>query len=178
MSTRDTASAVEDTSWLTPAEGDAWWPFAVLLAKLPDAFERQLQRDSGLGHFEYMILSQLSQAPRRSLRMSFLAVVANGSLSRLSHAVKRLERRGWVRREPCPDDGRYTNAILTDAGHAKVEAAAPGHVRAVRELVIDALTPAQLQQLREIGEDILGRMDPDALRRPEERGTHDAVESD
>jgi DNA-binding MarR family transcriptional regulator len=173
MDDTEPAPAAQDAApWLTPAEGAAWWPFAVLLAKLPDAFERQLQQDAGLGHFEYMVLSQLSQAPERTLRMSYLAKLANGSLSRLSHAVKRLENRGWVRREPCPYDGRYTNAILSDDGYAKVAATAPGHVRTVRDLVIDALSPAQLQQLRDIGVTILEHLDPDAIRTPEERDGH------
>jgi hypothetical protein len=85
--------------WLTDDERDAWMPLIGVLIKLPAALDAQLQRDSGLSHFEYMVLSRLSEAPERTLRMSDLAVLANGSLSRLSHVVTRLERRGWVRRE-------------------------------------------------------------------------------
>lgn len=177
MGPTDHTDTAQEPPWLTPAEGAAWWPFAVLLAKLPDAFERQLQRDAGIGHFEYVVLSQLSQAPQRTLRMSHLAEMANGSLSRLSHTVKRLENRGWVRREPCPHDGRNTNAILSDDGYAKVVATAPGHVRTVRELVVDALSPAQLRQLREIGECILERIDPDALLPPAARGRQDTTDA-
>jgi DNA-binding MarR family transcriptional regulator len=165
----DPAPAAQDVPWLTPAEGAAWWPLSGVISKLPAALERQLQRDAGISHFEYMVLSQLSGAPQRTLRMSDLAELANGSLSRLSHAVGRLERRGWVRREPCPEDGRYTNAILSDDGYAKVVATAPGHVRAVRELVVDALSQEQLQQLRDIAERIMQRVEPDAVWPPPAR---------
>ncbi len=146
--------------WLSADEQDAWLPLAGLLVRLPAALDAQIQRDAGLTHFEYMVLSALSEAPARTLRMSDLAGLANGSLSRLSHVVSRLERRGWVRRQQCPHDGRYTNASLTDTGMAKVAASAPGHVARVRALVIDALTPAQLSQLRDIGRQILRRVDP------------------
>jgi DNA-binding MarR family transcriptional regulator len=94
------------------------------------------------------------------LRMSDLAGFANGSLSRLSHVVKRLEQRGWVQRRPFEEDGRITVAAITEAGFEQVVAAAPGHVMAVREYVIDTLTPAQLRQLREIGAQVLDRVDP------------------
>ena len=97
-----------------------------------------------------MVLSSLSEAPDRALRMSDLAAMASGSLSRLSHVVSRLERRGWVRRESCPGDGRFINAVLTDEGMAALEKAAPGHVEAVREAVFDRLTPEQVRQLDEI----------------------------
>ncbi len=145
--------------WLTPEEQRAWRALASVLFKLPGALESQLQRDAGLSHFEYLVLTALSEAEDRTLRMKDLAALSNGSLSRLSHVVTRLEKRGWVRRQPCPSDGRHINAILTDAGHDKVRASAPGHVEIVRELVVDALSPAQLEQLVEIGSTILGRLD-------------------
>ena len=108
--------------WLTDDERDAWIRLVGVFIKPPAALDAQLQRDAGVSHFEYMVLSRLSEAPSHTLRMSDLAVLANGSLSRLSHVVTRLERRGWVRREPCPGDGRFTNAVLTDHGCAMVEA--------------------------------------------------------
>ena len=146
--------------WLTADERDAWIPLIGVLIKLPAALDAQLQRDAGLSHFEYMVLSRLSEAPERTLRMSDLAVLANGSLSRLSHVVTRLERRGWVRRAACPGDGRYTNAVLTGEGWDKVAATAPGHVAAVRQLVVDALTAEQVAQLRDIAQAIMGRVVP------------------
>jgi len=107
----------------------------------------------------------LSNADGHVLRMSQLAALCHSSLSRLSHVVARLERRSWLQRDPCPDDGRATLATLTDEGFAKLASAAPGHVEAVREYVIDALDPQQLSQLTAIGETILGRLDGDTPRR-------------
>ncbi|GAA1358356.1 MarR family winged helix-turn-helix transcriptional regulator [Streptomyces beijiangensis] len=150
----------EQPRWLDERELDAWKVFSAVMLKLPAALDTQLHRDSGLNQFEYLVLAGLSESPDRTMRMSTLAILANGSLSRLSHVVKRLESRGYLRREPCADDGRYTNAVLTDAGWDKVVAAAPGHVETVRSQVIDALEPEQLDQLREIGLRILHAMDP------------------
>jgi len=140
----------------------AWLPLARLMIKLPAALDAQLRRDAGISHFDYAVLARLSEAPEHTLRMSTLADFANGSLSRLSHVVARLESRGWVTRSPCPDDGRYTDATLTTEGYAKVVATAPGHVDAVRHLVIDPLTRAQLRQLSAITARILdARTDQD-----------------
>ncbi|GAA0593797.1 MarR family transcriptional regulator [Kribbella sandramycini] len=150
-----------DPKWLSPDELAAWLSLAGLMFKLPGALDSQLQRDSGLTHFEYLVLAGLSESEGRSRRMSDLAGWANGSLSRLSHVVKRLESRGFVERRPAEDDGRITVATLTDAGFAFLETAAPGHVAAVREYVIDALTPEQLAQLRVVADQILARVDPD-----------------
>ncbi|GAA1720796.1 MarR family winged helix-turn-helix transcriptional regulator [Kribbella sp. NPDC056951] len=154
------AETNEDTRWLEPHELAAWMSLAGLMFKLPGALDYQLQRDSGLTHFEYLVLAGLSESPDRSRRMSDLAGFANGSLSRLSHVVKRLERRGFVVRRPAADDGRITVATLTDAGYAFLVDAAPGHVGTVREYVIDALTPEQLAQLKAIADQILQRVDP------------------
>ncbi|MFE4976423.1 MarR family winged helix-turn-helix transcriptional regulator [Kitasatospora sp. NPDC056651] len=147
--------------WLDESELDAWRAFSALLIKLPGALNAQLQQDAGLTNFEYLALAGLSEAPDRTMRMSMLAALANGSLSRLSHVVARLEKRGYLRREPCPDDGRYTNAILTEDGYRQVAEAAPGHVDTVRSLVVDVLEPEQLRQLGEISARLLHAMDPD-----------------
>jgi DNA-binding MarR family transcriptional regulator len=131
-----------------------------VLMRLPAALDTQLLRDAGLSHFEYGILASLSEAPDRTLRMSTLAVLAEGSLARLSQAVGRLEKRGWVSRSPDPTDGRYTLATLTGDGWEKIVTSAPGHVDNVRTLVFDTLTKAQVRQLQEIGRRILGATDP------------------
>jgi DNA-binding MarR family transcriptional regulator len=150
----------DGTRWLEPDELAAWMSLAALMFKLPGALDFQLQRDSGLTHFEYLVMAGLSESPDRSRRMSELAGFANGSLSRLSHVAKRLEKRGFVVRRPDAEDGRITVAELTDAGYEQLVAAAPGHVAAVREYVIDALTPEQLAQLKEIGDAIHRKVDP------------------
>jgi DNA-binding MarR family transcriptional regulator len=154
-----TAQPADPARWLSPAELDAWLPIGGLLLKLPAALDAQMQRDSGLNHFEYLVLANLSEAPDRTRRMSALAALAGGSLSRLSHVVKRLEGRGWVERRACPHDGRYTNAVLTEAGWQKVLASAPGHVEVVRTLVLDVLTTEELEQFGSMARRILARLE-------------------
>jgi len=111
-------------------------------------------------------MAMLSEQPTRTLGMSQLAAVTSASLSRLSNVAKRLERRGYLHRQADPDDGRCTQAVLTDVGMAKVVETAPGHVAAARQLVIDAVTPAQLRQLQAANDRILRRIDPEATTRP------------
>jgi DNA-binding MarR family transcriptional regulator len=136
-----------ETRWLDAEELRAWRSFCAMLFTLPTALDTQLRQDAKLSLFGYLVLAGLSEAPERTMPMSELAVLANGSLSRLSHAVSTLERRGWVRRSPCERNGRITYATLTDDGYAKIVAAAPGHVETVRRLVLDALTRDQLRTL-------------------------------
>lgn len=142
-----TPASAAEPRWLSEPERDAWRAIAALMMQLPGPLDAQLQQDSGLSLFTYLVLSSLSMAPERTLRMSELARLANGSLSRLSNVAKRLEERGWLRREPDPHDGRATVARLTDSGWEVVRSAAPGHVEAVRRLVIDRLTGPQLEAL-------------------------------
>ena len=145
---------------LSQGERAAWVRLASVLELLPGVLDAQLRRDAGLMHFEYFVLAMLSEAPKRTLRMSALAAQTNSTPARLSHVVTRLEDRGFVERCPCPEDARATNARLTDIGWRKVREAAPGHTANVRENVIDALTPEQVRQLAGIAEAILGRLDP------------------
>ncbi|MER6669119.1 MarR family transcriptional regulator [Amycolatopsis japonica] len=140
----------DEALWLTPAEKEAWTGLVSLVLLLPGRLESPLQHDAGLTLFEYLTLSHISEAPERRLRMSELAYLANGSLSRLSNVVKRFEQRGWVERTPDPGDGRYTLAVLTDDGYDVVVAAAPTHVRSVRDLVLDPLTSEDQQALARI----------------------------
>ncbi|WP_101829688.1 MarR family winged helix-turn-helix transcriptional regulator [Frankia canadensis] len=146
--------------WLDAAEQETWLALVGVLIRLPAALDAQLQRDAGISHFEYQVLAGLSMADEHTLRMSDLAAFTEGSLPRLSQVASRLEKRGWVRRMPDPVDGRYTLAILTEDGWAKVVATAPGHVDAVRRLVFDPLNGAQQRQLREIGRRVLAAVDP------------------
>ena len=143
--------ASDEPVWLSDAERDTWLEVATISLQLPGLLDAQLQRDSGLSLFEYLTMSWLSMATDRQMRMGELALLARGSMSRLSNVVKRLEQRGFVRREPDPTNGRYTLAILTEAGWEKVVEAAPGHVRAVRRYVLDPLTGEQVTDLQVIG---------------------------
>lgn len=140
------------TRWLDDEQQQTWRTFLAAVQVLQRGLEDQLQDDAGMPHAYYELLVRLSEAPDRRLRMSALADAALSSRSRLSHAVAQLEARGWVRREPCPQDRRGQLAVLTDEGFAALAAAAPGHVEAVRRLLVDRLTPAQLRQLRAISE--------------------------
>jgi DNA-binding MarR family transcriptional regulator len=147
------------TRWLTPDEQRAWRAYLEASRRLLDTLDRELQRDAGMPHAYYEILVRLSEAPERTLRMSDLAEATGSSRSRLSHAVARLEEAGWVSRRSCPTDRRGQLAVLTDAGHAALSAAAPGHVEGVRRHLLDALTPAQVRQLCEISETLLAHLD-------------------
>src|ERR1700744_6287937 len=131
--------------WLSAPEQDAWRAIVALMLQLPGPLDAQLQQDSGLSLFEYLVLSSLSMEPDHTVRMSQLARLANGSQSRLSNVAKRLAQRGWVRGEPDPHDGRSTVARLTDSGWKLVQAAAPGHADAVRRLGVDPLSGPQLE---------------------------------
>lgn len=125
---------------------------------LLDELDRQLQRDSGMPHGYYVILVRLSETEGRAMRMSELADATRSSRSRLSHAVARLEERGWVVREECETDRRGLLARLTDTGLKALTDAHPGHVATVREFVISQLGDEQLVQLGDIGEALVRRL--------------------
>jgi DNA-binding MarR family transcriptional regulator len=151
---------MSDTRWLSDEEQNVWRNFAAATSMLHTHIEAQLQRDGGMPHAYYEVLVVLSEAPGRTLRMSELADARSSSRSRLSHAVARLEANGWVRREACPTDKRGAWAVLTPAGFAALEAAAPGHVETVRHALFDPLTPEQVEQLGEIMTAIREKMSP------------------
>src|SRR5918994_766852 len=150
-----------ETQWLEEPEREAWLRLIAVAELLPGVLDTQLRSSSGMTHFEYLVLAMLSEAPDRTLRMTALAQRTNATLPRLSHVVRRLEDRELVERLPCPEDGRATNVRLAEAGWDAVVAAAPGHVDTVRRHVLDPLSRAQLDQLREIGDALLTRLDPD-----------------
>ncbi|TCP41652.1 MarR family transcriptional regulator [Tamaricihabitans halophyticus] len=140
--------------WLTEREQRVWRAYLQATWMLSEHLGRQLQQESGIPHTYYEILVALSEAPNRTLRMSDLASACRASRSRLSHAVAKLERTGWVRRSTCDEDKRGAWASLTEAGFAALERAAPGHVTAVREYLFDVLTEEQVDVLGQIGQAI------------------------
>jgi DNA-binding MarR family transcriptional regulator len=142
------------TRWLSADEQMTWRAFVGACHAFFAGIDAQLQRDTGIPLAYYEILVRLSEAPDHTLRMTQLADAASASKSRVSHAVARLEERGWVRRRDCPTDRRGQLAQLTDEGYAVLVAAAPGHVEQVRRTLFDALTPEQAGQLRAIGDAI------------------------
>lgn len=148
-----------ETRWLSADEQRAWRAYLEATSLLFDALDRQLQADSGMPHAYYEILVRLSEADDRQMRMSELANRTRSSRSRLSHAVARLEERGWVERTDCPTDRRGQVAHLTDAGYAVLAAAAPAHVDAVRNHVVDKLTPEQVRQLEAISSALIAGLE-------------------
>ncbi|SFO03752.1 transcriptional regulator, MarR family [Geodermatophilus obscurus] len=143
------------TRWLDDGEQLAWRAWLHSTQMLQDRLERDLVRSTGIPSAYYEILVQLSETPDRMMRMSELADRCLSSRSRLSHAVSRLEERGWVRRQECPEDGRGLLAVLTDEGFAALEAAAPIHVESVRTHLFDQLSPQQIAAMRDVGETLL-----------------------
>ena len=147
--------------WLDAEEQRAWRAYLNSWMLLDERLDRELTREAGISHAYYEILVQLSETEGRQLRMSELAERCLSSRSRLSHAVSRLEERGWVRRQVCAEDGRGQLAVLTDEGFAALEEAAPIHVESVRRHLFDQLTPAQVAAMRDIGETLLRHLDAD-----------------
>ncbi|MBP8918869.1 MAG: MarR family transcriptional regulator [Micropruina sp.] len=144
--------------WLTDEQSRDWQSVMALLMTLPPALDAQLRRDAGLNSFEYHILVRLADRPDGTLGMGELAAHTQGSPSRLSHAVSRLERHGWIERRS--GEARCVNAHITADGLRKLVEAAPEHVHEVRRLVVDALTPEQLRALGEAARLVAGRADP------------------
>ncbi|WP_418957560.1 MarR family winged helix-turn-helix transcriptional regulator [Streptomyces tritici] len=158
-------TASQEPRWLSDEEQHVWRAYLHATTLLDDHLDRQLQRDAGMPHVYYGLLVHLSQAPRRRMRMTELARNAKITRSRLSHAVARLEKSGWVRREDCPSDKRGQFAQLTEEGYEVLRQSAPGHVAAVRQAMFDRLSPEQVKQLGEIMRVIaegLQPTDPDA----------------
>ncbi|MFF0203641.1 MarR family winged helix-turn-helix transcriptional regulator [Streptomyces sp. NPDC005017] len=149
--------------WLTAEEQRVWRSYLHATTLLEDHLDRQLQRDAGMPHIYYGLLVRLGDAPERRLRMTELAMDAKITRSRLSHAVARLEKNGWVRRENCDSDKRGQFAVLTDDGYEVLRRTAPGHVTAVRQALFDRLTPEQKKSLGEIMQIVAeGLQPPDA----------------
>jgi DNA-binding MarR family transcriptional regulator len=152
------------TRWLDDDEQRAWLRLAGVMLKLSPALDSQLQRDSDLTHFDYLCLAMLSESEDRTLPMSELAVRTNASLSRLSHVVSKLERRGWVARTPSPHSRRVTLVRLTEDGWQVLVTAAPGHVETVRSLVFEGLEREDVAALERIAGHIVDRIEESRLR--------------
>ncbi len=145
-----TVGGMSEPRWLSPQEMRAWLGYLEATNLLERQLERQLQDEAGISHAQYDILSTLSASPQRRMRMTELAAAVIVSKSGLTYQVGKLEKAGLVRRVAHPLDERGVLAVLTDAGIALLERIAPGHVRTVREFLIDVLSPDQLGQLAEI----------------------------
>ena len=151
----------EQPRWLDADEQLTWARLSTMILRLQPVLSAQLQREFGLSHFEYLILARLSEAPGGAIRLSVLATITGGSLPRLSQAIDRLEKRGWVSRRPDSSDPRYTLATLTRAGLRQLRQMAPSHVESVRKHVFDRITRAQARQLGTICQRIIDGLPPD-----------------
>jgi DNA-binding MarR family transcriptional regulator len=157
----------EEVRWLSRDEQRIWRSYLAAVQWVESRTEQQMQADTGIPMAYYEIMVRLSEAPDRSLRMSELSEVSYQSRSRLSHSISRLEEAGWVERRACATDRRGAFAVLTGAGFAALEAAAPGHVTQVRSHLFDRLTPEQAVLLGQIC---------DAIAAPS-RGPSEAVDA-
>jgi DNA-binding MarR family transcriptional regulator len=157
------------TRWLTDEEMRAWLGYRRLRALLDLQITRDLAADSGLSDADYDVLSTVSEAPGRRMRLGELAAAIRWSVSRLSHHVSRMQQRGLVTRDDCATDGRGATVVLTDDGWTTIQAAAKLHVASVRRHFIDLLDPADLAALTKISSKVLAHLEevtpPDPARR-------------
>jgi DNA-binding MarR family transcriptional regulator len=137
-----------------------WHAYAQGTRRLFAQLDRDLQRDAGLPATYWELLGHLADAPGHAMRMSDLAEVTLSAPSRLTHAVSQLEQAGWVRRMRCSTDRRGCFAKLTDEGVAALEAARGSAATSLRAHLFDQLSPAQLAQLRSIGEALVAHLSP------------------
>lgn len=144
--------------WLTDAEQYAWRNWLAVSTQLPAMLHRQLQRDSALSLQDFEVLVHLTETGDHRARVSDLAGTLQWERSRLSHHIKRMETRGLVVREECPDDGRGAFVVLTDAGRVAIEAAAPEHARTVKDLVFSSLTKRELETFTTATEKVLAHL--------------------
>jgi len=148
-----------DAQWLDDREQRAWRGYLRMHARLSVALHRQLQTDSDLSLTDFAVLVQLTDAAESRVRVSDLARALQWEQSRTSHHLSRMQRRGLVRRDECPDDRRGAFIVLTADGRAAIEAAAPRHVQTVRRLVFDQLTQAQVDALAAIADRVSAAID-------------------
>ncbi|WP_030144512.1 MarR family winged helix-turn-helix transcriptional regulator [Glycomyces sp. NRRL B-16210] len=148
----------EAAHWLDDAEMESWLALIGVVMRLPSALDGQLRGDADLNYFEYVVLAALEHAEEQTMRMSDLAFVCHGSLSRLSHVARRLEGEGLIERYACPSDGRSTLATLTDGGRERLATAAPGHVKLVRQLIFDELDREEMRELGALSKRLLARI--------------------
>ncbi|ACQ81499.1 transcriptional regulator, MarR family [Beutenbergia cavernae DSM 12333] len=161
----DTAAHQEDVRWLDADQQRSWRAYIAGTTYLMAALSHDLETATGLSMPEYEVLVRLSEAPGRTLRMSSLANGLVHSRSRMTHTITRMERAGLVERARCGDDGRGVFATMTPAGWDRLVAAAPIHVASVRDRLVDAVTPDQMEALGEAMAAVAraGGVDEDAI---------------
>lgn len=143
-------ASAQDVEWLSDTEQTAWRGWIDASRRVLAATDRQLKADAGLTTDDYEVFVRLSEACDNRLRMSDLASSVTNSPSRLSQRVDRLTRDGYVERVRCEQDARVWWVELTDAGRAKLEDTAPGHVEEVRRAFVDRLSPEEIELLANV----------------------------
>ncbi len=146
---------MSDVRWLSPEERKAWLSFVLATSTVLDAMDRQLHADYGINRSQFSILQAVAMAPGGAIRMTDVAAGLRFSPSRLSHAVARLEKDGWLERRPDPNDGRGQLVALTVEGQRRVDEVAPRHVAEVRARLFDHLSAEQVAQLQAISDALL-----------------------
>ena len=144
--------------WLTDEEQRAWRGLLRMTAQLNARANRQLLQEYGISLADYEVLVALSEAPEGRLRVFEVADALAWEQSRVSHQLARMQRRGLITRKGCATDARGAFAVLTAAGRAAIEQAAPAHVEQVRQLVFDELSRGQVSALTEITTRVLNRL--------------------
>jgi DNA-binding MarR family transcriptional regulator len=150
---------VDGSTWLDDREQRAWRSLLALHADLVQYVERQLRARDGLSRADYEVLVLLSEAPPAGLRAFEIGEALRWDKSRLSQHLTRMQGRGLVHRERCPTDQRGNVVVMTPQGRAAIEAAAGAHVADVRAVLLDHVTPAQLDVICELAEVVRTRVE-------------------
>lgn len=124
--------------WLSDGQQQIWRDYLAMASRLHTAMHRQLQQDCELSLSDYDVLVALSE--RGEMRINELGELIGWEQSRLSHQLRRMRGRGLLEREGDGDDRRGATVMLTDAGLAALQTAAPGHVELVRSMVFDGMS--------------------------------------
>ena len=147
------------TEWLNEEDHHTWRSMLRMHAQLTAALAQALKLDSAMSISDYEVLAILSEAPDGAVRARELRYELQWEKSRLAHHIRRMEQRGYVRRDTCTDDLRAPLISLTEAGVTAIRSAAPAHVARVRELFFSALTPAQARAMREAADAVLDNVE-------------------
>lgn len=149
---------MNEVRWLDDRELRAWRSLQFMQMRLEGELARQLAADSGLSYPDYLVLVALTDRPDGRMRLFELAEALGWEKSRVSHQVARMADRGLVAKEKCDSDRRGAFVVITAHGRREIEAAAPGHVDAVRRMFVDRLTPAQLDAIGDAAKAVLAAL--------------------
>jgi DNA-binding MarR family transcriptional regulator len=150
---------VDEVGWLDEREERAWRALQFMQMRLEAALARQLAAGTGLSYADYVVLVALTDAPGGRLRQFEVGATLGWEKSRLSHHIGRMVERGLVKKEPCGSDRRGAFVVVTQQGRKEIEAAAPGHVRTVRQLFVDQVTPEELEVIGRAAEKVAAALD-------------------